>query len=301
MRSPLRDLFDFERPDTPGERLFFWLFELFVVLTLSWHAWKWAVYLGRIAAPVYPSGLARYLDVSLLMHPPVALGLAAVVTLLLFLGITRRWPPAYLLALLGLHLLYVSRFSLGKTPHGTHLLGLTLLSLALGALLFQKPFYRRRTALGFTYFFVGLSYTLAALSKLVATGPGWANGTHLSLWMLEKGVDVTARAGIWEPTFVQQLLLTHPTLSTVLLTGALLLELLAFMVWWQPFRRPVLLGLICMHIGIYVTMQISFHFAVLELLLLALPWSQWFDVLLKKTSQLKVFRPLVRLAHWCMD
>ncbi len=295
MRSLFRDLFDFERPDTPGERLFFWLFELFVVLTLSWHAWKWAVYLGRITAPLYPSGLARYLDVSLLMHPPAALGLAAVVTLLLFLGLIHRWPPAYLLALLGLHLLYVSRFSLGKTPHGTHLLGLTLLSLALGLLLFQTPLYRRRTALGFTYFFVGLSYTLAALSKLVATGPGWANGTHLSLWMLEKGVDVTARAGIWEPTFVQQLLLTHPTLSTALLTGALLLELLAFTVWWRPFRRPVLLGLICMHIGIYVTLQISFHFAVLELLLLALPWSQWFDVLLKKTERLKYF---VHLFVW---
>ncbi len=299
MRSPLRDLFDFERPETPGERVFCWLFELFVVLALSGHAWSWAVYLGRMEAPLYPTGLARYLDVSLLMEPGVALGVAAVITVLLLLGLTHRWPPAYLLALLGLHLLYVSRFSLGKTPHGTHLLGLTLLSLALGSLLFRTPLHRRRAAMGFTFFFVGLSYTLAALIKLVATGPGWADGIHLVLWILEKGTDVTARAGIWEPRPVQQLLLAHPTLGTRLLTGSLLLELLAFTVWWQPFRLPILLALVGMHVGIYAVMQISFHFVAIELLLLALPWSSWLNRLLQVQWVARIGRPLLRLTQWC--
>ncbi|BBM74060.1 hypothetical protein [Rhodothermus marinus] len=299
MRSPLRDLFDFERPETLGERLFFWLFELFVVLALSGHAWNWAVYLGRLEAPLYPTGLARYLDVSLLMAPGVALAVAAVVTVLLLLGLTHRWPLAYLLALLGLHLLYVSRFSLGKTPHGVHLLGLTLLSLALGSLLFRTPLHRRRAAMGFTFFFVGLSYTLAALSKLVATGPGWADGMHLTLWILEKGTDMMARTGAWTPNPVQQLLLAHPELSTVLLAGALLLELLAFTVWWRPFRLPVLLALVGMHAGIYAAMQISFHFAAIELLLLALPWSRWLDRLLQVQWAARIGRPLLRLAQWC--
>lgn len=281
MRSPLRDLFDFESPETPGERLFFWLFELFVGIMLSWHAWSWALYLGRIEAISHPTGLAYYLDLSFLLHPAIALGLAAAVTLLLLIGLGHRWPFGYLLALLGLHLLYVSRFSLGKTPHGTHLLGLTLLSLALSALLFRTPFYYHRAALGFTYFFVGLSYTLAALSKLVATGPAWVDGTHLTLWILEKGIDVTARTGVWEPGALQQWLLAHPSLSTYLLAGALLFELLAFMVWWRPFHLPILLGLIGMHIGIYAAMHIAFYVAVLELLLLALPWSRWFDRLLQ--------------------
>lgn len=281
MRSPLRDLFDFESPETPGERLFFWLFELFVGIMLSWHAWSWALYLGRIEAISHPTGLAYYLDLSFLLHPAIALGLAAAVTLLLLIGLGHHWPFGYLLALLGLHLLYVSRFSLGKTPHRTHLLGLTLLSLALSALLFRTPFYYHRAALGFTYFFVGLSYTLAALSKLVATGPAWVDGTHLTLWILEKGIDVTARTGVWEPGALQQWLLAHPSLSTYLLAGALLFELLAFMVWWRPFRLPILLGLIGMHIGIYVAMHIAFYVAVLELLLLALPWSRWFDRLLQ--------------------
>ncbi|SHK30125.1 hypothetical protein [Rhodothermus profundi] len=299
MKFFLRDLFDFERPETAGERLFFALFEGFVVFTLSGHAWSWALYLGRLETPLYPTGLAHYLDVSWFMQPSVALGLAATVTVLLLLGLTHRWRLAYLLALVGLHLLYVSRFSLGKTPHGTHLLGLTLLSLALGALLFRSASYRRRAALGFTYFFVGLSYTLAGLSKLVATGPGWVDGSHLTLWILEKGVDLTARTGAWEPSFLQQLLLAHPSLSTLLLTSALLLELLAFTVWWRPFRFPVLLALVGMHAGIYATLTISFHFAAAELLLLALPWSRWLDRLLQTRWASRIRWVLARRTQWC--
>ncbi len=281
----LTDLFDLESPETPGEVLFFRIFELFILGSLLWQAWQWASFLSNFEAPLPPTGLGLYADLSWLAS--TGRWSVALLAVLFVLGIVRRWRPAYLIALVLLHLLYAARFSLGKTPHDTHLLGLTLLGFAVSALIFRDAYAYRRAALGFTYFFVGLSYTLAGISKLVATGPAWMNGLHLKLWIYEKMTEHLALNGTWSTNMLQQGLLEHPAWATWLLGGTLLTELCAFVLWRRPFRRPLLIALVAMHVGIYAVLQISFHFAAAELLLLVLPLDLWLNRLLSilgKTS-----------------
>jgi len=295
MKPGWPDLFDFERPETSGERLFFRLFELFVVSSLLWHAWEWATFLSSLEAPLQPTGLGLYVDLSWM----TAAGRWLVVVLggLFALGLGRRWRPAYLMALLLLHLLYAARFSLGKTPHGTHLLGLMLLSFGISALLFRDAYAYRRAALGFAYFFIGLSYTLAGISKLVATGPAWVNGLHLQLWTYEKMVDSLALTGSLSINFLQHWVLMQPAWATLLLGGALATELCAIALWWRAFRRPVLFALFVLHAGIYAVLQISFHFAAAVLLLLALPLDKWLDRLLAWQALKKLLRSFYQRCH----
>jgi len=152
---------------------------------------------------------------------------------------------------------------------------------------------------------VGLAALLGWLAAYAARGPLEA--------LLGRGASGRAGMASAEPAVARFWLLVLAAVAAalllpvvllrpavlVLLAGALLLELLAFTVWWRPFRLPVLLALVGMHAGIYAAMQISFHFAAIELLLLALPWSRWLDRLLQVQWAARIGRPLLRLAQWC--
>lgn len=291
-----KQLFDFDRPETPGEVLFFKLFELFIVYATLNLAWQWGFYTLRISDIVLPLGMARYVDVSFMFGDVLPLVNAALITILAVLGFFRVGRFAYLAAFLLLHLQYAARFSLGEIPHSANMLGMTLLGLALAMAAFDEARPRRRFTMGFTYFFVGLGYTLAAFCKLIATGPSWADGSHLWMWVFEKGVDAYAKTGVFGFNFLQELILGSHLLATVFLTIGLVTEFFAFLMWWPRFRTPVVLGVIALHVGIYVVMNILFIFSMYELIFLAFPWAVWIDRALRHATVRALLRPLQGLS-----
>lgn len=294
--NPFKHLFDFEREETTGEIVFFKIFELFVAGGTLFLAWTWGQYILRISDVVLPLGIAQYIDVSFLFEHSLSLVNAAVISVLVVLGFFRVTRYAYLGAFLLLHLQYAARYSLGEIPHSANMLGMTLLGVALAMVLFQTALHRRRFTMGFTYFFVGLGYTLAAVSKLVGTGITWPDGRHLWMWINEKSVDVLSKTGTMDMNWLQELALSDYTVATVFLAFGLLTELFAFLMWWRPLRTPVVLAVIGLHIGIDIVMRIFFYLAVIELALLALPWARLIDWALARPAVQRLLRPVERFS-----
>lgn len=293
MKSLFRNLFDFERPETSGERLFFKLFEAFVVGGSLYLAWSWAMYIQRISDVVLPLGIAQYIDISFLFgtYPPLIN--AALMTVLLLLGFFRKGERyAYMAGFLLLHFQYAARYSLGEIPHSSNVLGMTLLLLALAMIAFTEPRLRRRFTLGTTYFFVGLGYTLAGISKLIGTGFHWSDGRHLWMWINEKAIDSYAKTGILAFNFVQEMALANTFIATALLTFGLVTELLAVLMWWKKFRYPVIWAVLVLHVGIFLSMNIIFKLSMIELTLLGFPWAVWLDAALRRSDDASALQKL---------
>lgn len=274
------NLFDFDREETPGEIIFFRLFELFVIAGTIYLAWSWGQYIVRISDIVLPLGIAIYVNVSFMFGNTLPLINAGIISALTIAGFLRLSRYAYFVAFLLLHLQFVSRFVLGEIPHSSNVLGMTLLGIGLTMMFFQNPRIRRRFTLGFTYFFIGLGYTSAAFCKFIGTGLHWADGRHLWLWIHEKGIDAFALTGSLEFNALQEVALGSFAVATLFLLVGLISELFAFLMWWRPLRTPLVLAVIGLHIGIYWTMNIMFTLTFMQLILLALPWGNWIDRLL---------------------
>lgn len=179
------------------------------------------------------------------------------------------------MALIGLHLLYVVRFSQGEIPHSANLVGIGLAGLAVGAAAFRPGDRRDRFVVGFVLFFTGLGYTSAAVSKLMGTGPGWPAGEHLVLWIAEKATDVVSRHGSWEPNVLQKAVLADARVGTLVLLTGWGVEWIGVLLWvprWRPLVTTLILG---MHVGITLAMNIVFLAFVMQLTLLGYPWGQW--------------------------
>lgn len=293
----LKNLFDFERQQTRGELIFFKLFELFIAWSVVGLAWSWGSYILQISDVILPLGIARYVDVGFMLNNHLPIVNAGLITALMLVGFFRVSKYAYLAAFLLLHLQYAARFSLGAIPHSSNLLGMTLLGLSLAMLLFADDLHRRRFTMGFTYFFVGLGYTLSGISKLIGTGITWPDGRHLWMWINEKGVDAFAKTGLLDFNILQEIALSAYPIATAFLILGLTTELCAFLSWFKKFRMPIYVAIICMHIGIYFVMNIHFKLSIYELALLALPWSAWIDRLAGEASWMNVLeRASVRFA-----
>lgn len=290
------NLFDFEREATTGEAVFFKLFEVFVVSATLYLAWSWGAYILRISDVVLPLGLAQYIDVSFMFGNALPFINAGLISLLLFLGFFRISRYTYLVAFLLLHLQYAARYSLGEIPHSANMMGMTLLAIALAMLVFDDAIKRRRFALGFTYFFVGLGYTLAGISKLIGTGVHWSDGRHLWMWINEKGIDAFSKTGILDYNWLQSLSLEHYWVATLFLTFGVITELAAFLIWWKRFRTPVIIGVLGLHIGIYIVMNIMFYLSFIELLFLGFPWAVWIERSLQKSSS-PLLNPVKKMSH----
>lgn len=279
------ELFDFARPDTPGERWFFRIFELFIAAWTLQHVWTWASFLPRIEGVVLPLGLANYVDVSFMFNAAFAYLAAATLTLLLFLALLYRFRFAYWGVLLLFHLFYVSRYSLGEISHGSNFIGTAVLALALGVSLFKKEARpRMRFVFGLLFLLFGLGYTSAGVCKLVATGIDWPMGEHLRLWMGERYIDVTSSRGFKELSPFQQLALEHTSIGTAALTFGLVAELGGFLVWFRRTRVLAITALILMHVGVDLSMDIYFGHNIYILLLLGYPWSRLLDRLHRRLS-----------------
>jgi hypothetical protein len=269
------NLFGFERVASPGERLHLRLFEALVVAWTLDLVWTWAWYIPRLREVVLPLGLARWLDVRFMFGAGVSYANAALVSAALVLGAWGRARPAYGIALLGFHLQYVARFSLGKVSHGSSLIGLAVLGLALGALISADGVGARRFAFGFTVALSAIGYTSAAICKLIATGPRWISAHHLQLWIEERAIDGLSKTGQVALNPIQRLLADTPWLASLTLAFGLCAEALAWLGFARRLRPWVFGALIAMHLGIWISMDILFDANVSVLLVLGLPWQRW--------------------------
>lgn len=276
-----RHLFGADGPETQGDRLYFRTVELFILGYAVWFCWDWGLYIQQnISSVLLPLGLANYVDVSFLFDHNVALLNAGLVAVLGGLGFFRFWRPAYLLALVAFHFQYVARYSLGEISHGSNLIGMGVLGLGVALVAFRSESVRRRFTFGFLYFFIGLGYTSAAVCKLIGTGIMWPDGRHLLMWIAERKVDTLSKFGAFEPNILQEWVLTDYRVGTAILLFGLFAEAVSFLMWWRPYRYPVVLLVVSMHLGIYVTMNIFFAASTYFLILLSLPWNRVFDALL---------------------
>ncbi len=271
------NLFEFERPDTTGQRVFRRAVELFAVASSLYLAWSWASYITRLSDVVLPLGIARYMDISILFGSTTAPALAAVLTGFGLIGFWFRNRWAYAVAFLILVVLYAARFSQGEIPHSANLAGMTFLGFALGAAVFKNRTFADRFAVGFAYFSLGLGYTSAAFVKLIATGLSWPDGRHLWMWINEKAVDEIARTGVLVLNPVQEIALSSHTMATGLLVFGLVTEFFAFLTWYKRTRYVVMQLVLGLHIGIYLAMDIIFMLSMVELVLLGLPWAALID------------------------
>ena len=263
---------------TQGQKLFFKVLELYVLFQACDLAWSWAAYILKIQDVVLTLGIANYIDVSFMFGNNTSLWLAGVMSLLSFttyLRFTPRW--SYLIVFAILHLLYATRYCLGEIPHSANFIGLSTLALGVAFIFFDENKYRYPFFLGAIYFFVGFGYTNAAICKLIATGPSWVDGRHLWLWMTEKSVDHLSRTGEFGFNFLQELSFVSIPVATVILLIGLFTELFGFLIWFRKTRPFIILAVLGMHIGIYLTMKIWFGKFMSELVLIGFPWALWLD------------------------
>lgn len=273
----------FDRPDTRGDRLYVRIVEFVLIAFTLRFCWEWGFYIQRnITDVLLPLGIAQYIDVSFMFEHYVAVGNAALVTLFLGLGFFRWWRPAYAIAIALFHLQYVARYCLGEISHGSNLVGMGILGLALAALLFSSERARQRFTMGFLFFFIGLGYTSAAVCKLIGTGITWPHGQHMLLWIAERKVDTISKLGAFDPNWLQNLILSDYHWGTAVLIFGLVAEACSFLMWWRRFRYPVILLVLSMHIGILITMNIFFWASTYLFVLLALPWPRLIDAALNR-------------------
>lgn len=273
----LPELFDFERETTRGEVWFYRIFEIFIIYWVLYFAWNWGFYILKIGDVVLPLGIAQYVDISLVFGNRIPLIIAAAITAMIGFGFFRVWCYAYLVALVLLHVQYVSRFCLGEISHGSNCIGMVLCGMGLGTILYSDARHMRRFTFGFSYFFLGLGYTSAAVCKLIGTGPQWVDGAHMWLWIAERSVDTFSLTGSLDQNWVQRFTLDYYPLATSILTFGLLTELCGFLMWFKRTRVLIMTLLILMHVGILLSMRINFPANNVVLLLLAYPWARLID------------------------
>lgn len=279
-------LFGDDSTETRGDRLYFRGVELFLAAYAFYFCWTWGIYIQQnISSVLLPLGLAQYIDVSFMFDHYVGPANAVLVGLLGAMGFFRLWRPAYLVALFLFHLQYVARYCLGEISHGSNLVGMGILGLGLALLAFRSESNRRRFTFGFLYFFIGLGYTSAGICKLIGTGITWPDGRHLLMWIAERKVDTISKFGAFEPTFIQDLVISDYRFGTLVLIFGLLVELFSFLMWWQKPRYIVLSLMVVMHIGIVLSMNIFFHASTYFLILLAIPWNRVIDYFLERLSR----------------
>ncbi|MDR9387844.1 MAG: hypothetical protein RI513_02430 [Balneolaceae bacterium] len=284
-----RSLFDDQPICSENERIrsgaitHFRLFELFVAAWAIAYAWTWGFYTFKSSVVVLELGVANYIPVASLFGLPSMI-IAAVMTLGIAVSITRLWRWGYLVAILALHLQYVVRFSQGEIPHSSNLIGFALLALGVGFATHKDSVAQIRFTWGFLWFFVGLGYTSAAISKLVGTGITWIDGQHLVLWIHEKAIDYASMTGEWTPNVLQTAILESAWVGTLSLFIGWFTEAIGVLMWSRRLRPWVVLVTIGMHFGITWTMNIVFVAFVMQLILTGFPWVEWIVALRQRLS-----------------
>lgn len=278
--SILKHLFDFSSPETKGEIIYHRVIELFLCYFSLLFMWEWASYITKLADVIMPAGIGNYIDISFILDDTVPYVIAGLASVFLVLGFFRAWKYSYAMAILLFHFLYIARYSQGKLSHGSHVIAMSLLVLALAHIFFETKKDKNRFAYGMMIFYLGFGYICAAVSKLIASGFTWIDGGHLWLWLGERKVDVLSQTGAFEANALQEALLQSYWLATFILFIGIFSEALGFLLWFKKTRPFIAILLIGMHIGILYSMNIFFDMNIYILILLAFPWALWIDKLL---------------------
>lgn len=272
------NLFQFDAPDSFGTKFQLRVFEFFTVIYTLLYTWEWAFYIPRLSNVVLPLGLANYIDISIFFSNSISISNAILITLFSVIPLLlKRGRWMYALAFLLFHLQHVARFSQGEIPHSANLVGFSLMGLGLAALFFKGMKKELSFAFGFALFFMGLGYTSAAISKLIATGVTWVDGYHLWLWMGEKSIDILSLQGEFQYNWLQELAFQSRFLATLILAFGLITELLGFTVWFKKFRSYIIILLVGMHVGIDLTMNIFFKTFTLQLIIMGFFWNRYIN------------------------
>jgi hypothetical protein len=114
--------------------------------------------------------------------------------------------------------------------------------------------------------YIGIFHTAAGLSKLLFSGPGWANGTSLQLWVYLWGRS-------WSPT--TRLILGSRTLTQLLQFFTLVFETAGVLAILPRLRPWIGAGLTAFYIGVLATFDYGFQFNALLTALYFLPFELW--------------------------
>lgn len=254
-------------------------FRMFQFLVAGWSiyfAWYWGLYTLRNREVVLALGAANYIPVELIFVSPLPLMLASIITFAALLALfSSRIRFAWLTLILLLHLMYVARFSQGEIPHSSNLIGMSALALGVSQVLLPPSRRQEQLTLHIAFFFIGLGYLTAGISKMIGTGPLWAHGDHLVLWIGEKSVDIMSREGIWTANLLQRVALSSTAAATLILLFGWIAEVSGIFFWFNRTRPFITTILIMMHLGITMSMNIRFDSFVTVLLLLGFPWAAW--------------------------
>lgn len=281
LNSTWDNLFEPNRVETPGEVLFYRIFELVMLYWALRFGWEWGLYIPNISDIVLPLGIARVVDISFMFGGSLSVWNASLMTAAAFIGFFRISRLGYAVLALAFHFQYAARYSLGEISHGSNVVGLAILAMALATLAFKDRRDVRRFALGLTLFFLGWGYFTAAMSKLIASGPLWVSGDHMWMWIQERTVDVYSKSGAPDVNLLQQLLLDWYPLATMVLAFGLLTELCGPLIFFRKTRPFIMTFMIIMHVGILLSMRINFPANNAILLVLAYPWADWLDNLFR--------------------
>ena len=285
----LRQLFRFDEKESREDVFYFRVLEFFLVIFVLRYAWEWASYIPKLGNVILPLGIANYIDVTFMFSGNAALINAGLITTFAVTAFFRWFRFGYLITIILFHLHYVARFSQGEISHGSNMVGTCIFLLAIAFLVFKDKEIRRKFSLGMIYFYIGLSYTSAALSKLIGGGLYWFDGRHLWLWIGERSTDVLSQHGAFQLNLLQQYILEYHWLATLILLFGLLVESFGFLFWFKKYRPYIATLIIIMHFGIQFSMNITFSTYVYVLIIAGYPWPQWYvsarNWMTKKQSQ----------------
>ena len=273
------DLFGHPNEVTNAHYVYLKAFELFTAGMTIMLAWEWGLYTLKITDVVLPLGIARIIDISFMHNQFMPLFNASLITILVLISFFRigyKWQ--YMIVFLLLHIQYVARFSIGEIPHSANLAGMALFSFAMGTLFFENKDNRYRFIIGITIFYIGFGYFSASISKLIGTGINWVDGRHLWLWIAEKGTDILSREGEFQYTIVQEIALRSIPAATAMLMVGILTEFFGILIWFRKLRPFITLSIVGMHFGVMMSMNIRFDAFMFELLLIGMPWPEWYNM-----------------------
>jgi hypothetical protein len=110
--------------------------------------------------------------------------------------------------------------------------------------------------------YIGIFHTAAGLSKLLFSGPEWANGISLQLWTYLWGRP-------WSPT--TQMILASRDLTYWLQVLTLILETAGILAIFPRLRSPIGFGLVGFYAGVLATFDYGFHYNALLTAMYFLP------------------------------
>lgn len=168
--------------------------------------------------------------------------------------------------------------------NGAHIFNVTNMLLLIHAMWFQfyhadmrsaklsGTFWTTRTYPRWVFllsvFYLGWFHSLAGLTKIIESGPGWGTGVSLQLW--------TEMFGETSSPFAQ-VILYDARLTAWLQTGALVIECASILcVFHRLIRYAVGVGLVGFYLGVLTTfVTFGFHFNAILVALFLLPVDWW--------------------------